>query len=137
MSWLGILLIGFAVTDLTHAVRRIRFLPESVGALVALCVGVLAGLTPLVPRTGVVAIARRPRVDVEAVLADPGPAPAVLLERPKNMGNIGACIRVAAAAGAEASADARRRRRRIAPHQARATGGTDPTTSPSSAQRPR
>ena len=45
MSWLGILLIGFAVTDLTHAVRRIRFLPESVGALVALCVGVLAGLT--------------------------------------------------------------------------------------------
>ena len=23
MSWLGILLIGFAVTDLTHAVRRI------------------------------------------------------------------------------------------------------------------
>ncbi|PKH41003.1 hypothetical protein SAMN05192575_10953 [Nocardioides alpinus] len=45
MSWLGILLIGFAVTDLTHAVRRTRFLPECVGALVALCVGLLAGLT--------------------------------------------------------------------------------------------
>ena len=45
MSWLGILLIGFAVTDLTHAVRRIRFLPECVGALVALSVGLLAGLT--------------------------------------------------------------------------------------------
>ena len=45
MSWLGILLIGFAVTDLTHAVRRTRYLPECVGALVALVVGVLAGLT--------------------------------------------------------------------------------------------
>jgi len=45
MSWLGILLIGFAVTDLAHAVRRVRFFPECVGALVALVVGVLAGLT--------------------------------------------------------------------------------------------
>ena len=34
MSWLGILLIGFAVTDLTHSVRRTRYLPECVGALV-------------------------------------------------------------------------------------------------------
>jgi hypothetical protein len=45
VSWLGILLIGFAVTDLTHSVRRTRYLPECVGALVALCVGLLAGLT--------------------------------------------------------------------------------------------
>ncbi|MCP3424181.1 hypothetical protein [Nocardioides pinisoli] len=45
MSWLGILLIGYAVTDLTHSVRRTRYLPECVGALVALCVGLLAGLT--------------------------------------------------------------------------------------------
>ena len=45
MSWLGILLIGFAVTDLTHSVRRTRYLPECVGALVALSVGLLAGLT--------------------------------------------------------------------------------------------
>lgn len=45
MSWLGILLIGFAVTDLAHAVRRVRFLPECVGALVALSIGLLAGLT--------------------------------------------------------------------------------------------
>ena len=45
MSWLGILLIGFAVTDLTHSVRRTSYLPECVGALVALCVGLLAGLT--------------------------------------------------------------------------------------------
>jgi RNA methyltransferase, TrmH family len=63
---------------------------------------VLAGLTPLVPRTGVAAIARRPSLDLTAVLADPRPAPVVLLEQPKNMGNIGACVRVAAAAGAAA-----------------------------------
>jgi tRNA G18 (ribose-2'-O)-methylase SpoU len=62
----------------------------------------LAGLVPLVPHTGVVAIARRPRVDIAAALADPAPAPAVLLEQPKNMGNIGACIRVSAGAGAAA-----------------------------------
>ena len=62
----------------------------------------LAELAPLVPRTGVVAIARRPPVDLAAVLADPRPAPVVLLEQPKNMGNIGACIRVAAAADAAA-----------------------------------
>jgi RNA methyltransferase, TrmH family len=55
-----------------------------------------------VPHTGVVAIAHRPRVDLAAALADPAPAPAVLLERPKNMGNIGACIRVSAGAGAAA-----------------------------------
>ncbi len=63
---------------------------------------VLADLTPLVPRTGVVAIARRPPVDVAAVLADRSPAPVVLLEQPKNMGNFGACIRVSAGAGAAA-----------------------------------
>jgi TrmH family RNA methyltransferase len=62
----------------------------------------LAELVPLVPRTGVAAISRRPPVDLAAVLADPRPAPVVLLEQPKNMGNIGACIRVAAAADAAA-----------------------------------
>jgi TrmH family RNA methyltransferase len=62
----------------------------------------LAELVPLVPRTGVVAIARRPPVDVAAALADPAPAPVVLLEQPRNIGNIGACVRVSAAAGAAA-----------------------------------
>jgi RNA methyltransferase, TrmH family len=62
----------------------------------------LADLVPLVPHTGVAAIARRPQVDLAAALADPVPVPAVLLEQPRNMGNIGACIRVAAAAGAAA-----------------------------------
>lgn len=62
----------------------------------------LADLTPLTPRTGVAAIARRPPIDLGATLADPSPSPVVLLEQPRNMGNIGACIRVSAAAGAAA-----------------------------------
>jgi len=60
----------------------------------------LAELAPQAPRTGVVAIARRPAVDVAAALADPRPAPLVLLEDPRTMGNMGACVRVAAAADA-------------------------------------
>jgi RNA methyltransferase, TrmH family len=62
----------------------------------------MARLVPLVPRTGVVAIARRPAFDLAATLAEPRPAPIVLLEDPRNMGNIGACVRVAAAADAAA-----------------------------------
>ena len=62
----------------------------------------LAELAPRAPRTGVIAIARRPRVDVAAVLAEGRPAPVVLLEEPRNMGNMGACVRVAAAADAAA-----------------------------------
>jgi TrmH family RNA methyltransferase len=60
----------------------------------------IAQLVPQAPRTGVVAIARRPRVDVPALLAAEGPAPLVLLEEPRTMGNMGACVRVAAAADA-------------------------------------
>jgi TrmH family RNA methyltransferase len=60
----------------------------------------LAQLVPHAPRTGVVAIARRPAVDVAAVLAAERPAPVVLLEDPRTMGNMGACVRVAAAADA-------------------------------------
>lgn len=60
----------------------------------------LTELVPHAPRTGVVAIARRPTVDVGAVLADERSAPVVLLEDPRAMGNMGACVRVAAAADA-------------------------------------
>ena len=62
----------------------------------------LAELVPQAPRTGVVAIARRPDIDVGAVLAGPQRAPIVLLEDPRTMGNLGACVRVAAAADAAA-----------------------------------
>ncbi|HEY1354763.1 MAG TPA: TrmH family RNA methyltransferase [Solirubrobacterales bacterium] len=63
---------------------------------------VLAELVPQAPRTGVVAIARRPAIDVDAVLSGPRGAPIVLLEDPRTMGNMGACVRVAAAADAAA-----------------------------------
>jgi TrmH family RNA methyltransferase len=62
----------------------------------------LAQLVPHAPRTGVVAIARRPQLDLAATLSSPRPAPVVLLEDPRTMGNMGACVRVAAAADAAA-----------------------------------
>jgi RNA methyltransferase, TrmH family len=61
---------------------------------------VLGQLVPRAPRTGVVALARRPLVDPQSLLASPNPAPIVVLEEPRTMGNLGAVIRVAAAAGA-------------------------------------
>ncbi len=48
----------------------------------------------------VLAIARRPAVEVDRLLAGGGPAPLVLLEKPSHLGNLGAAVRVAAAAGA-------------------------------------
>jgi TrmH family RNA methyltransferase len=80
--------------------------PDMVGRLAPLATRVdaetLVALVPRPPRTAVAAIARRPPLDLTATLADPGPDPIVLLEQPRNMGNIGACVRVAAAGGAAA-----------------------------------
>ncbi len=61
---------------------------------------VFAKLAPVTPPTGVIAIARRPKVSPVQMLDDPDPAPVVLLENPRNLLNIGAAIRVSAAAGA-------------------------------------
>jgi TrmH family RNA methyltransferase len=52
------------------------------------------------PITGVLGLARRPAVDVATALADQRAAPIVLLERPRGLGNIGWCVRTAAAADA-------------------------------------
>jgi TrmH family RNA methyltransferase len=58
-------------------------------------------LAAVVPRAQVLAIARRPaQLDAWSLLALTGPAPVVLLEEPRHLGNLGACVRVAAAAGA-------------------------------------
>jgi RNA methyltransferase, TrmH family len=60
--------------------------------------GVFAELAPLTPATGVIALARRPAIDPAGVLAAARPEPVVLLEDPRDLGNMGACVRVAAAA---------------------------------------
>jgi RNA methyltransferase, TrmH family len=65
----------------------------------------LKAFTPHVPYTQVVALARRPRFDAAALLAAPGAGaagarPLVLLEDPRDLGNVGAVVRVAAAADA-------------------------------------
>ncbi len=60
-----------------------------------------AGWRRLVPRplpSPAVAVARRPTVGIEAVLATGGRC--LVLDRPRHLGNLGAAIRVAAAAGA-------------------------------------
>jgi TrmH family RNA methyltransferase len=59
---------------------------------------VFAQLAPLPPPTGVIALAERCSVDPAQVLADPHEGPVVLLEDPRDLGNMGACVRVAAAA---------------------------------------
>jgi RNA methyltransferase, TrmH family len=57
-------------------------------------------LAPLAPSTGVMALAERPAVDTTVLLSDQRPAPVILLEDPRDLGNMGACVRVAAAADA-------------------------------------
>ena len=59
---------------------------------------VFAQLALLPPPTGVIALAERRSVDPAQVLADPREGPVVLLEDPRDLGNMGACVRVAAAA---------------------------------------
>lgn len=48
---------------------------------------------------GIVAVAQRPAVDALEVLRG-NAGPVILLEEPRHLGNVGACVRVAAAAGA-------------------------------------
>lgn len=60
---------------------------------------VFAQITQLTSSTGVIGLAERPSVDPAAVLANQLPSPVILLEDPRDLGNVGACVRVAAAAG--------------------------------------
>ncbi len=63
---------------------------------------IFEALSPKTPETRVLAMARRPAVDPVAILGVERRAPAVWLEDPAHLGNIGAVVRVAAAAGASA-----------------------------------
>jgi RNA methyltransferase, TrmH family len=72
----------------TSMLEQVREVPDDI----------FGRLAPIPPATGVMALARRPHVDVPALLAASAPAPVVLLENPRDLGNMGACVRVAAAA---------------------------------------
>src|SRR3954466_15284620 len=112
---------GFVVLEGFHAVKHaLRFGGELAGAWTAdpaeleslrarlapdvtLAPDVVTpeALAAVVPRGQVVAVARRPeQPDPRGILAAPGPEPVILLEDPRHLGNLGACVRVAAAAGA-------------------------------------
>jgi TrmH family RNA methyltransferase len=63
-------------------------------------VEVFRQLSRNLPQTQVMAIARRPSYSAEGLVGDPSPGPVIYLEDPRNLGNLGAVVRVAAAAGA-------------------------------------
>lgn len=82
---------------------RANFAPDIAGGLDQMArvvpTDIFQQLAPVSPPTGVIAVARRPSVSPTDVLNNPLPAPVVLLENLRNLLNIGAAIRVAAAAG--------------------------------------
>jgi RNA methyltransferase, TrmH family len=84
-------LAGRLAPDVTD---RMRALAQPVAA------EAFAQLAPLPPSTGVLALAQRRAGDPARMLADARAAPLVLLEDPRDLGNMGACVRVAAAADA-------------------------------------
>ncbi len=62
MSWIAVLLIGLAVTDLAHSVRRTPVVNECAGAAVAVGLGVLAGLTEIGVASGMYRVCRPERL---------------------------------------------------------------------------
>ncbi|MET8543756.1 RNA methyltransferase [Kitasatospora sp. NPDC004799] len=80
--------------------------PDVVPAVAGLAVevpeAVVRGLVPRVHPTGVVALAVRPSAEAnrEVLGRRPREAPVVVLENPRNLGNVGAVIRLAAGFGA-------------------------------------
>jgi RNA methyltransferase, TrmH family len=98
--------IQLAVTDDAARLEVLarRLAPDIAPRLAAIVqeveTDVFAALAPMPPPTGVVAIAARRAYDAAAILAGARDAPVVVLENPRDLGNVGACIRVAAAADA-------------------------------------
>ena len=96
----GAEMVSVVTVDVAEvALYAARLAPDVEGRLLELCeevpADVFGELVPRPPHTGIVAIARRPAA--QGLRAG---APAVVLEAPQDLGNVGACIRVAAAAGA-------------------------------------
>ena len=101
--------VELVVASDPHELERMadELAPDLVGRLAALAHPVaaerLARLAPRAPRTQVLSIARRPPFDSARVRdgdGPDGPRPIVLLEDPRDLGNVGAVVRVAAAADA-------------------------------------
>src|SRR5947209_4536101 len=63
-----------------HLAERLEVVPPELFSVLA----------PQAPRTGVMGIAKRPKIDEAGLLADPTPRPIVLLEDPRNLHNMGA-----------------------------------------------
>ena len=57
MSWIALLLIGVGVADLGHSIRPVKVVPEAVGAMAAILIGIGAGLTATADLLALVAIA--------------------------------------------------------------------------------
>jgi hypothetical protein len=57
VSWIAVLLIGVGIADLVQSVRPVRIVPECVGAVTAVLIGLLADLTNPVDVVALVAIA--------------------------------------------------------------------------------
>jgi len=103
----GATILDVACSDLDRLERLASGLaPDVCARIVSLAreipPNVFAQLAPLPPSTGVISLAERPSIDPVAALANARAAPAVLLENPRDLGNLGACVRVAAAADAAA-----------------------------------
>lgn len=100
----GAELVAIATRDAEALERMTRELAPDVAralaAAEAVAPQIFAELAPRPHPTGVIAIARRPTASLEALLADPRPAPVVVLEDPRRPENLGAAVRIAAAAGA-------------------------------------
>jgi RNA methyltransferase, TrmH family len=94
-----------AATDPARLERFAQSLAPDLSGRFAAIAGVVepsvfVQLAPKAARTAVIALAKRRTGDVGELLADPRPAPAVMLENPRDLGNLGACVRVCAAADA-------------------------------------
>lgn len=101
----GAELLEVVSPDLTElAALQVEYAPDITKSFQGLVAevpnDVFERLGPTTPPTGVMAIARRPTVNLAELLNDPAQTPVVLLENPRNLFNIGAAVRAAAAAGA-------------------------------------
>jgi TrmH family RNA methyltransferase len=99
----GARMLEVVCTDPAELDRMSALLAPDLGAQLrtlrrSVAPSVFEQLAPLAPATGVIGLAERRSADAATILSDERPAPVILLEDPRDLGNMGACVRVAAAA---------------------------------------